>query len=203
MIEVLSVLDLVGTFVFAISGALAGVQKKLDIFGVSVLAFATGTVGGISRDVLIGATPPLAITHQRYVLATLVAAIAVFFAHRFFAKIERPIAHFDAAGLAMFAVAGSLRALEFGINPFMAALFGVLTGIGGGVCRDLLVNRVPLVFQRDELYATAAFAGAAVAVVGYELSWPVSLTAVSGAVICFLVRVLAMRFGWYLPTPKH
>lgn len=102
----------------------------------------------------------------------------------------------------MFAVAGSTRALDFGIPPLMAALFGVLTGIGGGMVRDLLVNRVPLVLQRDELYATAAFSGAAIAVVGYQLGLPITLNAILGASVCFAVRMAAIHFGWRLPIPK-
>ncbi|MDA3921005.1 MAG: trimeric intracellular cation channel family protein [Salinisphaera sp.] len=198
----LSVLDIVGTFVFAISGAMAGVYKRLDMFGIAVLAFATGTVGGIFRDLLIGAAPPLAISDPRYVATTIVASILVFYGHRFFERIERPVAIFDAAGLSMFAVTGSVRALDFGVPPVMAVLLGMLTGIGGGMVRDILLARVPAVLQQVEIYAVAALAGAGLAVLGVELSWPFVPTALAAAGLCFFIRFMALRRGWRLPGPR-
>jgi uncharacterized membrane protein YeiH len=108
---------------------------------------------------------------------------------------------FDAAGLALFAVAGTQKALAYGLNPLMAALLGMLTGIGGGIARDLLVARTPVVLQSD-LYALAALAGAAFVVVGHELNWPVVPSAVAGAVVCFGLRLLAMRYDWHLPVAR-
>lgn len=198
----LSVLDLAGTFVFAISGAMAGVHKRLDVFGIAVLAFVTGTVGGITRDLLIGSVPPLAIDDPRYGLTTLIAAIVVFFAHRLFERIQGPVAIFDAAGLSMFAVTGSIRALNFGISPAMAVVLGMLTGIGGGMVRDVLIGRIPAVLQQVELYAIAALAGAAVAVIGVELSWPFTPTALAAAALCFFVRFMSLRRGWHLPSAR-
>lgn len=198
----LSVLDLAGTFVFAISGAMAGVHKRLDVFGIAVLAFVTGTVGGISRDLLIGSSPPLAINDIRYGFTTLIAAIVVFFAHHISDRIQGPVAIFDAAGLSLFAVTGSIRALHFGVSPVMAVGLGMLTGIGGGIVRDVLIGRIPAVLQQHELYAIAALAGAAVAVVGVELSWPFTPTALIAAGLCFFVRFMSLRHGWRLPSPR-
>jgi len=108
---------------------------------------------------------------------------------------------FDAAGLALFAVAGTTKALAFQLNPLMAALLGMLTGIGGGIMRDLLVARTPVVFERD-LYAVAALAGAALVVVGHWFAWPVVPTALAAAGVCFAVRVLAIWRGWSLPVAR-
>lgn len=198
----LSVLDLLGTFVFALSGAMAGVHKRLDVFGLAVLAFVTGTVGGMFRDVLIGAVPPLAITDIRYASVTFIAAVAVFFAHRLLDRIQGSVAIFDAAGLSMFAVTGSIRALNYGVPAPMAVGLGMLTGIGGGMLRDVLIGRIPAVLQQSEIYAIAALAGAAVAVVGVALSLPLTPTALVAAALCFFIRFMSLRHGWHLPSPR-
>lgn len=198
----LPVFDLAGTFVFAISGAMAGVRQRFDLFGVSVLAFAAGNVGGILRDVLIGAVPPLAIAHWRYSLVSIAAALAAFFGHRIIERIQSPVLIFDAAGLGLFAVVGAQKALDFGLPSVMAAVLGMVTGIGGGIVRDVLVGRVPAVLH-GELYAVAALAGAGVLVIGDALGVPSIMTAVAGAVLCFTLRYLALRRGWHLPVPRH
>lgn len=195
-------LDIAGTFVFAVSGAMAGVYKRLDVFGIAVLAFVTGTVGGIGRDLLIGAVPPLAIEEMRYLVTTTLAALLVFIGHRFFERMKNPVLLFDAAGLSLFCVAGSLRALDFGISPFMAIMLGMLTGIGGGMVRDVLVNHIPAVLERDMFYATAAFAGAALTVIGTKLSLPALPVWLTAAATCFALRYMALRCGWRLPAPR-
>lgn len=197
----LPALDLAGTFVFAISGGMAGVQKRLDLFGVTVLAFAAGNAGGITRDIFIGAIPPASIGHWRYSLVSLLAALLAFFGHRFIERIQSPVSVFDAAGLALFAVVGSQKALDFGLSPVMAAVLGMLTGIGGGMTRDVLITRIPLVLHA-ELYAIAALAGAAIVVVGHELALPAAPTAIVAAVLCFGLRFMALRYGWRLPVPQ-
>ena len=199
--ELLLVLDLAGTFVFAISGAMLGVRHKLDIFGVLVLSFAASSAGGIMRDLLIGATPPAAISDWRYCTVSIIAGLTIFFWYSPISRLHTPILVFDAAGLALFAVAGTTKALAFQLNPLMAALLGMLTGIGGGIMRDLLVARTPVVFQRD-LYAVAALAGAALVVVGHRITWPVVPTALGAATICFALRVLAILRGWSLPVAR-
>ncbi|TWT11560.1 trimeric intracellular cation channel family protein [Reyranella sp. CPCC 100927] len=194
-------LDLVGTFVFALSGATAGVRRRLDLFGVLVLSFAASSSGGIARDVLIGAVPPAAISDWRYLAVSLLAGVITF---RWSAVIERlrnPVRIFDAAGLALFAVAGTHKALASGLDPAMAALLGMLTGIGGGIARDLLLAQVPMVLQA-ELYAIAALAGATVVVVGSLLSAPLGVAMMLGAALCFGLRVMAVWRGWRLPTAR-
>jgi uncharacterized membrane protein YeiH len=192
------VLDLAGTFVFALSGAMAGTRRQLDLFGVLVLAFAAACVGGILRDVLIGATPPAAISDWRYLVASLVAGLIVFRWHATIERIASPVRIFDAAGLALFAVAGTHKALAYELNPVMSALLGMLTGIGGGVVRDVLLAQIPTVLRSD-LYAVAALAGASVVVIGDQFAIAPTVTAVAGAALCFVLRMMAIRRGWQLP----
>jgi uncharacterized membrane protein YeiH len=192
------VLDLAGTFVFALSGATAGARRQLDLFGVLVLAFAAACSGGILRDVLIGATPPAAITDWRYLITSLLAGAVVFRWHATIERMASPVRIFDAAGLALFAVAGTHKALAYQLNPVMSALLGMLTGIGGGVVRDVLLAQIPTVLRSD-LYAVAALAGAVVVVVGDRFAITPAVTAVGGAAICFVLRMMAIRRGWRLP----
>jgi uncharacterized membrane protein YeiH len=195
------VFDLGGTFVFALSGATAGVKHRLDLFGVLVLSFAAGNSGGMARDVLIGALPPVAIGDWRYIAVSILAGLITFFWYRIINRLSSPVLVFDAAGLALFAVAGASKALAFGVGPVGALMLGMLTGIGGGMVRDVLVREIPTVL-RTELYAVAALIGAAVVVVGRMLAVPPIAAASAGAVLCFGLRFMAMRRGWHLPTAR-
>jgi uncharacterized membrane protein YeiH len=197
---VLVVLDLVGIFVFAISGGLVAVRKDLDMFGVLVLAGITGLGGGFARDVLIGAVPPAALADWRYLMVPVAAGLVAFWFHPGLGRREPLVNVFDAAGLGLFCVTGALKALAYGLGPVPAALMGLLTAIGGGVLRDLLAGRVPIVL-RGELYATPALVGAGAAVVGVQAGLAPGAVAVPAAVACFGWRVLAMRRGWGAPRP--
>jgi uncharacterized membrane protein YeiH len=199
MITLLSVLDFLGTFVFAVSGAAAGVRRKLDLFGVLVLSFAAATAGGIARDLMIGDVPPVAVRDWRYGAVTLLAGIVVFFADGLVERLKHPVLIFDAAGLALFAVSGAEKALTFGLHPAPAAVLGMLTGIGGGMARDILLAEVPIVL-RAELYAVAALGGATIVVLGYEIQIPSAIAAFLGAFLCFSLRLIAVRRGWHLPV---
>jgi uncharacterized membrane protein YeiH len=194
-------LDLIGTFVFALSGAASGVKNKLDAFGVGVLAFVAGNAGGVTRDLLIGAVPVAAISDWRYIAVSLLAGAVTFVWYPNVKRLQPIVLLFDAAGLGLFAVAGTEKALAFGINPFAAALLGMLTGIGGGVLRDLLVNEIPVVLRAD-LYALAALAGASVVVGGHLAHWPPTATTIAGALLCFGIRLIAIRRGWNLPPAR-
>jgi uncharacterized membrane protein YeiH len=194
-------LDLVGTFVFALSGAVTGVRHRLDVFGVLVLSFAAGNAGGITRDVLIGAVPPAAIADWRYIVVSLLAGLATFWGFRIVRRLQDAVLIFDAAGLAVFAVSGALKALAFGMNPVAAILLGTVTGIGGGMLRDVLVAQIPTVL-RAELYAVAALAGATVIVAGQLLRLPSIALAIAGAAVCFGMRLVALRRGWELPVAR-
>ena len=148
MQTLLLVLDLVGTFVFAISGAMAGVKHRLDLFGVLVLSFVAANTGGIARDVLIGAVPPPAVSDWRYLAVSLLAGVVTFFCYGAVDRLRSPVLMFDAAGLALFAVAGAQKAVALGLGPVPAALLGMLTGIGGGMARDVLLAEIPTVLRR-------------------------------------------------------
>ena len=191
-------LDLLGIFAFALTGALVGVRKELDVFAVMVLAVTAGLGGGFLRDVLIGAVPPAALQDWRYLLVPASAGLLTFFFHPMVGRMERVVTVLDAAGLALFCVTGALKALDYGLGPVPAALLGMVTGIGGGMVRDVLTGRVPLVF-RGELYATPALVGATIAVLGVEVGLRQAVVAVPAAVVCFGWRVLAVRRGWNAP----
>lgn len=191
--------ELVGIFVFAISGGLVAVRKHLDVFGVLVLAGTTGLGGGFLRDVLIGATPPAALADWRYLLVPVAAGLTTFVFHPTLGRMERVVSIFDAAGLGLFCVTGALKALEYGLGPVPAALMGMVTGIGGGMARDLLAGRVPVIFS-SELYATPALAGASWAVLAHEQGWALPVIAVPGMVLCFGWRVLAILRNWRAPV---
>lgn len=193
------VLDLVGTFVFAISGAVAAVNRRLDIFGILVLSFVAGNFGGITRDLLIGAVPPAALTDSRYLLVSVLAGLITFFWYAGVDRLRSPMLLFDAAGLSLFAVAGAQKAIEFGLNPVMAALLGMLTGIGGGMTRDVLLAEIPQVLRSD-LYAIAALAGASIVVIGDKLGLSYGISALAGGLLCFGLRFMAIRYDWRLPV---
>jgi uncharacterized membrane protein YeiH len=193
--------DLGGTFVFALSGATAGVKHRLDLFGVLVLSFAAGNAGGIARDLMIGAVPPAAISDWRYVAVSMLAGLITFYWYRIINRLSSPVLVFDAAGLALFAVSGAGTALAYHANPVAATLLGMLTGIGGGMVRDILVMEIPTVL-RTELYAVAALLGAAVMVLGRMLHLPTYGAAIAGAILCFGLRFIAMRRGWQLPIAR-
>lgn len=193
--------DLLGSFAFAISGATVGVRRGLDLFGVLVLSFAAATAGGIARDALIGATPPVAITDWRYLAVAALAAFITFYRHARVERLRNPVQLFDAVGLSLFAVSGAGKALAHGVGPTGAVLLGILSAVGGGIARDMLVAEVPAVLRR-ELYAVAAALGAGIVVVGDHWGAPVAPLALGGSVASFALRYLAIRRGWSLPVAR-
>ena len=201
MHTLLVALDLAGTFVFALSGGMAGVQRRLDLFGVLVLSFAAASSGGIARDLLIGAVPPQAIGDWRYLAVSLLAGVITFYCYAAINRLHSPVLVFDGAGLALFAVSGTQKALGFGLHPVMAALLGMLTGIGGGMVRDLLLAEIPTIL-RTELYAVAALAGASVVVIGDRLRFPSPLVMAAGVILCLGLRLGAIHRGWRLPIAR-
>ena len=194
-------LDLFGTFVFALSGAMAGVRHRFDLFGVLVLSYAAATAGGITRDLLIGAVPPASVADWRYIVVPVLAGLATFWWHPIVQRWQSPVLVFDAAGLALFAVAGALKASAFQLNPLAAMMLGVVTAVGGGIVRDVLIAEVPTVLYA-ELYAVAALAAAGVVVGGQLAQLPSTPVAIAGAVLCFGLRLLAIRRGWGLPVAR-
>jgi uncharacterized membrane protein YeiH len=194
------VADLGGTFVFAVEGARSAVNARLDVLGVLVLSFVTALGGGILRDLLIGDTPPSAIRDGRYPLVALAGGALTFLFYRFVARIPTEvIVDLDAGGLALFAVAGTQKALAFGIRPLIAAAFGTLTAVGGGVVRDVLLARIPGVLRVD-VYATAALAGSLTMIAARRLGLPIWAGSLLGALVCITLRLLAVARHWNLPT---
>jgi uncharacterized membrane protein YeiH len=197
----LLILDLVGVFVFALSGGLAAVRHRFDLFGVLVLACCAGLGGGVLRDVLIGAVPPVGVSDPRLLAAACAAGLVTFWLHPRMSRLRRSVLVLDALGLGVFVVAGTLKALEAGAPLTAAVLVGALTGIGGGVVRDLLTGEVPQVLTRTELYATPALLGALV----YALAWRADvegpLPAVAVALLVSGVRLFALRFNVTAPVP--
>lgn len=200
--SLLLVLDLIGTFVFAISGAETAVRRRLDLFGMLFVSFVAGNFGGITRDVLIGSVPPAAISNWWYLAVSLFAGVITFYLSSAMDKLTSPILVFDAAGLALFAVSGAEKALACGLNPLMAALLGMVTGVGGGLARDVLVAEIPIVLRAD-IYAVAALAGAGVVVIGQLLHIPATATTIVGALLCFGLRLMAIRRRWHLPVSRQ
>lgn len=192
-------LDLAGTFAFAISGAMLAVQKRMDIFGVLVLAFVTAVTGGIVRDLIIGSVPPEAFRNWHMLALAVIAGLMCFFAGPLFERFSYPVQLFDAAGLGIFAVSGTQKALQYGIDPIMAGALGVITGIGGGILRDVLAAREPTVLHA-EIYAVAAIAATVVVLGGHALGVQITTLTFPAVALCFFLRVMAIYCGWSLPT---
>jgi uncharacterized membrane protein YeiH len=193
-------LDVTGTFVFAISGATAAKQRGLDLFGICAVAYTVACGGGIIRDLCIGAIPPAGLTTWYYLVAAMVAAIMSIGLYPIVERLNRPVLLFDAAGLSLFAVTGAQKALSYGHNAEVAVLLGIITAVGGGVMRDILLNRVPVILEK-EIYASAALVGALIVVLGTYIKWLSNdWIAIIALIVCFTLRILALRFHWNLPS---
>ncbi|MFI6736392.1 trimeric intracellular cation channel family protein [Nonomuraea sp. NPDC050451] len=195
------ILDLIGIFVFALTGALMGVRKRLDVVGMVVLAEMTALGGGVVRDLILNVRPA-AFQSLGYVLVPVAATVIVFFWHPHVARVMPLILVLDAAGLGLFCAVGTEKALEYGLAPLHAALLGVVTGIGGGMLRDVLAGEIPTLLYDRQLYAVPALLGSGVmaALSAYGLhGWPATLAA---AVLAFGLRFLAMRRKWRAPLAR-
>ncbi|MDG3014239.1 trimeric intracellular cation channel family protein [Speluncibacter jeojiensis] len=195
----LTILDLVGIAAFAASGAMIGVQRRLDIFGICVVGVMTGIGGGIIRDLLLGIHPPTSLDTWPNFVTALLTSLVVFFAHPAVKRLAIGVVGLDALGMGLFATAGAQTALDHGAGPLAASLIGATTAIGGGVLRDVLVNEMPLLLHRD-LYALPALLGAITVVVGSELGFTANTALVVGTVIATGLRYLALLLHWNLPT---
>jgi uncharacterized membrane protein YeiH len=197
----LLVLNLAGTFVFGLSGGLEGVRKRLDAFGIVVLAVVVGLAGGIIRDLLIG-IPPQTFRDWRYLAVAGGAGVVTFLAHPVLDRLERPVLILDAGGLALFCVTGASTALDHHVGAVAAVVLGAITGVGGGMLRDVLVREIPVVL-RSGLYAIPALIGAAI-VVGaarggsHSLAFPLV-----GAAVCFLIRLVGLQFNLNVPQARR
>ncbi len=197
-LRLLQALDLAGTFAFALSGATLAVRARMDLFGVLVLAIVTAVSGGILRDLLIGAVPPASIANWHPIALAAAAGLLCFLRPALPERLRHPVQLFDAAGLGVFAATGAQVALNHGLNLPMSAVLGMVTGIGGGIVRDVLTARVPVVFQA-EIYALAALLGATAVVLGHLAALPPALSVPLGAALCLFLRLMALYRGWRLP----
>ncbi|WP_420750857.1 trimeric intracellular cation channel family protein [Rhodococcus sp. O3] len=197
----LKILELVGIVAFAMSGALVGVVKRLDLFGVFLVGVFTAVGGGIVRDLLLDIHPPSSLSNWRYLGSAFAASILVFYMHTVVSKLNREILVLDALGMGLFATTGATIAIEAGAQPLAAALIGATSAIGGGILRDVLVNEVPLLLQRD-LYAIPALLGSAVLVAAHELGVGQNVALVLGTVLATGLRLLALWRGWSLPQAR-
>ena len=192
-------LDLIGTFVFALSGAVAAREKGLDIFGVFFVAFTVACGGGIVRDLCIGAIPPAGLTNWHYLLMVFVASLIGIGFSRLVNVFNQPVLLFDALGLSVFAATGARKAIVFGHNYEVALLLGTFTAVGGGMIRDILLDRIPVILKK-EIYASAAMVGAAIVVVGDHLGLSREAVSATAIVVCFGLRFLSLHFHLNLPS---
>lgn len=197
--KLLVAVDLLGTFVFAVEGAMAAIAGQLDLFGVLVLAFVTASGGGVIRDLLIGDIPPSSIRDRRYAITAFLGGAVAFFLYQLVGQVPTLLLiGLDAAGLGLFAIAGAVKALDRQIDPLMAVLMGTITGVGGGTMRDVLLSEIPAVLRVD-IYAVAALLGSAITTIGIRRGlsrrWMMAL----GITVCFLLRVISVWQHWNLP----
>ncbi|GAB3213563.1 trimeric intracellular cation channel family protein [Marinactinospora thermotolerans] len=200
--NLLLALDLLGVFAFALDGALTGIRSaRVDIVGVAVLGVTTAIGGGIIRDLLLGVTPAT-FGDWRYLAVAMAGALLAFFLGHRMDRLATPIALADAAGLSLFCVAGAAKALEHGFGPAQAVILGAITGVGGGTLRDVLINRIPVVISRDsDIYAIPALLGAGAFTAAAVMGLPGAWTAGVSALLCFVIRVVAVRYRWNAPGP--
>ena len=191
------VLNLVGTFVFGLSGGMAAVRAQLDLFGAVVLAAVVGLAGGIIRDLLIG-IPPATFRDWRYLAAVGAAGLVTILAHPAVNRVQRPIEKADAAGLALFCVTGAATGLAHRLGVAESVILGAITGIGGGMVRDVLLREIPTVL-RGGLYAVPALVGAGIVVGTYEAGDHTIVFPIVAALVCFLMRMAGLRYGLGLP----
>lgn len=202
MEEVLTLaLNLIGTFAFGLSGGILAVRKQMDLFGVLVLSVATGLGGGIMRDVLLGHIPPATLTDWRYLAAAGLAGLLVFVWFSRVVHHGRFLTTFDALGLSIFTVTGTTIALDAGLGPAPAALLGMLTGVGGGVLRDVLAAEIPLIF-RSEVYAVASLLGAVIIIVASEAGFSGIPVESLAALATFTLRMVSVQRGWKIPVAR-
>ena len=198
----LLVLDLTGTFAFAVNGSLTALRlARLDIVGVVTLGIITAIGGGIIRDVLIDSLPPATFSDWRYLAVASGGGLVAFLAGRRLERLSMPITVLDAAGLSLFAVTGASKALESGLGPAQAVILGAITGVGGGTLRDVLIRQIPSVLTSG-LYAIPALIGAAVTVVAIRLGADGLPAAIGAAALCFVIRMLGVHFDLNAPTPR-
>jgi len=201
--DVQQTLDLIGIFVFSLSGGLLAVRKNLDIFGIAVLAEVAALGGGVFRDLIIGA-PPAAFQNRGYFFTPLVATVVVFFLHPEVERINNAVQVLDGLGLGLFCVTGTAKAHDYGLGSVAAVALGMVTAPGGGVVRDVLVNELPSLLRWDRaLYAVPALTGGAITAVLVSTHHLNAYTGTFAGLVAFTVRMLALRYDWRAPRAWH
>ncbi|MBM7277163.1 trimeric intracellular cation channel family protein [Gordonia rubripertincta] len=200
----LDVLNFAGVAVFAASGAMVGVRKDFDMWGIVTVGVLTGVGGGVLRDVLLGINPPTSVEDYGNALTATIASLLVFAFHPAFTKLHKSILVLDAFGMGLFAATGASIAVDVGVSSFAATAVGLMTAIGGGVLRDVISNEIPLLLQPADLYAIPALIGATVVAVGsYHTPVPQWVWLTVGSILATGLRLLSLKFGWRLPTARN
>jgi uncharacterized membrane protein YeiH len=202
MTLLIQVLDLFGTMAFAVTGAFKAIEHGSDIVGIVILSTITGVAGGVIRDIIFGKFPPTAVINSLYIAITVSTGAVIFFLYPLLKKHWNLFLKFDAVGLGVFTVIGSIFAYNlFGLNFLAMSFAGILTAIGGGILRDVFVNEIPLVFVK-EFYASASFAGILILFVMLSVNINLSIAAIPSIIITTSLRLIAMKFKWNLPRAK-
>ena len=191
-------LDLLGTAAFAASGALAGIRRDMDLFGVLLLGLVTATGGGTLRDLLLGDTPPFIFKDETYLYLSIFVSLLVFLFHNRMRILHHPLLYFDAVGLGTFVVIGTGKALDYRMGFIGSVMMGVMTATAGGMMRDMLSTQVPLVLQR-EVYASACLVGGSLMYMLQFTPLPRNWSLLFGALAVIVLRLLAIRYNWSLP----
>lgn len=199
--EFIYAIDLMGTFVFAISGTLTAADKKFDLFGAAIIALITAVGGGTIRDLLIGSQPVGWMQNQHYIILISLAVPFSFFLKKYILKLRRTMFLFDAIGIGLFTILGLQKTLAFGLSPIVAVMMGVVSAVFGGVLRDILCNEIPLIF-RQEIYATACLAGAIVFLLCKKAGLDDELNMLLTILLIIVIRVLSVRRKWRMPVMR-
>jgi uncharacterized membrane protein YeiH len=194
----ITIVDILGTFSFAAAGAFAAMEKKLDPFGVLIISFATAIGGGTIRDLLLGRLPVSWLTNSTAIWVIIIGAVSALFFSGSLKKLIGLLFYFDAMGLGLFTMVGIQTGIEHNLSTGICIMLGTVTGCFGGVLRDVLLNNIPLIFQK-EIYASASILGGMVFFLLISLQLPFSYAYVIGILVVFTIRVLAVRFSWSLP----
>ena len=200
---IIQILDLFGTMAFAVTGAFKAIEHKSDIVGIVILSTITGVAGGVIRDIIFGKLPPTAVINPLYITITVSTGIVIVFLYPSLKKHSDLFLKFDAIGLGVFTVIGSIFAYNiFGLNFLAMSISGVLTAIGGGILRDVFVNEIPIVFVR-EFYASASFLGIVILFALLYINTQLSLAAIIAMLLTISIRLIAVRFHWNLPRARN
>ena len=196
--EFIYVLDILGTFAFAISGALVASDKKFDLFGVIIIAFVTAIGGGMLRDVLINAHPINWIGDLNYLFTILAAVILTFLFKSKIAYLSKTLFLFDTVGISVFTLLGLQKGLLLDLHPIVALIMGMISAVFGGVLRDVLTNKVPLIFEK-EIYASACLAGGISYLILTQFNVPKDINFIISASVIVVIRLIAVKFELQLP----